>query len=108
MGGQVDIGYEINRQVKLIMRFKSYMTFGGFECSYGRRSQVIYHAHQDCVGYMIRYTRWKVIEQKFPEFYELMKKKFMEFYMLRIRKHIINHKEEEIAKYEKREDHQEV
>ncbi len=46
MEGQVDVGYEINRQVwfkiRTFLRSKYFQNiFGGFECSYDRRSQVI-------------------------------------------------------------------
>ena len=40
----IDLGYDINRQTKFVQRLKGAFQIGGFECTYNRRSQMIYKA----------------------------------------------------------------
>jgi hypothetical protein len=40
--GNIDVGYEINREIKYKLRFSGVIQIGGFECTHNRRCQVIY------------------------------------------------------------------
>jgi hypothetical protein len=75
------------------------MEIGAFEISYGRRSQVIYRAHQKCheVSF-IRRKNWLEIESEFPLFYKMIKTKAFTFYKDHIMKNINSSKRKMIKK----------
>ena len=101
----IDVGYDINRQIKYKIRFRGSLIIGGFECSFHRRSQQIYKAQMESTGYMIRKRNWKKVQDQFPEFYYQMRNKCLCFYISKIRKPINQQKIIDIQKYTKRADY---
>ena len=65
--GWVDIGYEINKQKKYIIRDKDSIMVGAYNCCHNMRTMFIYKCQTDCSGYSIRKSNWNSIMDNFPE-----------------------------------------
>jgi hypothetical protein len=103
--GQVDIGYDINRMIRYKMRLKGNFQIGGFECSYCRRSQLIYKASKRTEGYFIRRKNWSALEEESPDLYNQIKKKCLYFYDRKIRRIMNKTKLEDINTINQRHDY---
>jgi CRP-like cAMP-binding protein len=66
--GFYDIGYEMNKKLRFIMRQTKSTVIGGFEVLYDRRSHYIYRAHTNVSGYFIRKKPFKDMSNEYPEF----------------------------------------
>lgn len=75
--GSYDIGYEINKIRKFILRISKNTVIGAFNVLFDRRQNFIYRTHSDCKGYFIRKTIWKKILVLFPEFLPILRKKVL-------------------------------
>lgn len=65
--GLVDIGYEINKKKKYVMRFTDQVVIGAYNCCFNTRASFIYRCKSDCSGYSIRKSDWKRILGEEPE-----------------------------------------
>jgi hypothetical protein len=102
--GQFDVGYEINKITKFKMRIQGNNQIGGFECSYNRRSQVIYKISSNSDGFFIRKKNWNEISKLYPEYFARMRRNCLFFYVKKIRRNINNQKTRDIEKFVKRSD----
>jgi len=59
--GLVDIGYEINKKKKYVMRFTNRVVIGAYNCCFNKRASFIYRCKSDCSGYSIRKSVWMEI-----------------------------------------------
>jgi len=57
--GSVDIGFEINRFKKFVIRLSKDIIVGAFNISFNKRTKFIYLAKTYCNGYSIRRSNWK-------------------------------------------------
>ena len=103
--GNIDVGYEINREIKYKLRFTGTIQIGGFECTHNRRCQVIYKSQRSSSGYFIRRRNWAKLEEDFPYFYKNLKSSFQKFYILKISFKINTLKQLDIEKFEQRADY---
>ena len=108
MQGEIDIGYEVNRQIRYKIRLHCPLILGGFECSFNRRSQQFYKAKNFTSGYMIRKKYYTEIQNEWPGIYVLIKKKNILFYQKYIRTKINILKRQDIKIFEQRADYKQV
>lgn len=74
MSGGVDLGYDINRNTKYVVRLEGPMQLGAYEMCFNRRSQMIYKSSKNSDNsYFMRKKNWMLLQKKFPMFYRLMK-----------------------------------
>ena len=103
--GGVDLGYDINRVTKFVVRLEGNMQLGAFEMCHNRRSQLIYKASRDSQGsYFMRKKNWIKLKEEYPLFNRLMKQKSILFYIRTIRRAINTNKLEDIANFKERAD----
>lgn len=68
--GGVDLGYDINRMTKYVLRLEGKMQLGAFEMCFNRRSQLIYKASQNSFNsYFMRKKNWMTIKNDYPVFH---------------------------------------
>ena len=83
--GEYCLGYEINKKVHLKLKFSGHSCFGAFECSYNKRSVIIYKTFNTCEGYIIRKSKWKALESCNEELFSIMRRRTLFHYFYKIR-----------------------
>lgn len=87
--GLYDVGYEINKQIHLKMRFPGKTVIGGFEACFDKRCLFIYKTYITCKGYIIRKQNWRKLEQDHPELYASIKRQALFNYIHKIRRPLL-------------------
>ena len=72
--GTIDIGYEINRQRRFVMRYTNKIVMGAYNCTFNKRAIFIYRCKTDCEGYFIRKENWVNLVTMDPEIERFIKK----------------------------------
>lgn len=72
MNGTVEIGFEINKIRKFVLRFEKNLVIGAYNCIFDERSMFIVLCKTECSGYFIRKHKWKEVLKDF----ESIKKEF--------------------------------
>ena len=57
--GSINIGFEINRDIKYVLRIDKDILIGAYNVVYNKRSRFNYKTCQNCEGYSIRRIYWK-------------------------------------------------
>ena len=105
----IDLGYDINRHTKFVKRIKGDFQVGGFECTYNRRSQMIYKSSKYCnQAHFIRKRHWMELDKEFPIFYQTMRRQCLWFYIKKIRRPVNKQKVIDIDNYDRRADYGQV
>ena len=52
--GTMDIGYELNKSRKFVVRYTDKTVVGAYNCSFNKRSMFIFRCKTECKGYFIR------------------------------------------------------
>ena len=52
--GQVEIGYELNKKKKYVLRYYDKSLIGAYNCTFNIRAIFCYRAKTDCSGFSIR------------------------------------------------------
>ena len=63
--GQVDIGYNINRERKYVIRYSDRTMIGAYNCTFNKRAIFLYKCKSDCSGQFIRKEHWKDLMESF-------------------------------------------
>ena len=104
--GSIDLGYDINRVTKYVTRMQGNIRIGAYECSYNKRSQLIYRSSRNSdFCHFIRKKKWMQIETQNPGFYLMMRRKSLDFYNQHIRRKINNSKNITMDKFMRRADY---
>ena len=72
--GIVDIGYQMNKSTKYVVRYENKTLIGGYNCTFNMRIIFCYKARSDCEGSSIRKHKWMHILEEFPELGDLVKR----------------------------------
>lgn len=56
--GQVDIGYELNKTKKFVIRYTDKTVVGGYNCTFSKKAIFVYKCRTECEGYTIRKKYW--------------------------------------------------
>ena len=108
MEGRYNVGYEINKIVKLRKQFGPSTTIGSFQICFHKRFLFIYKVHTDMICYAISRKKWFNIHNDFPQFYRVMKEKIVHHYKQQIYTPLMNQKNKDIKNLEKRKDFQQI
>lgn len=80
--GNVNVGYEVNRQERFRIRLEAATSvIGAFEMLFRRRQLFIYRTHTECRGYSIRFNNWKELEDDYSDFAKILKRKILTTYI---------------------------
>lgn len=58
MDGTVDIGFEVSRHAKYVLRLPKRNVIGAFNCTFNKKTMFIYKASSDLNAYTIRKRDW--------------------------------------------------
>lgn len=106
--GQYDVGYEINKQVHLKMRFPNKTVIGQFEVCFDKRILFIFKSFHDCKGYIIRKQNFRDLENEHFMLYQGLKNKALFNYINKIRRPLLSMKQQDIEHYDMRADYKQV
>ena len=106
--GLVDIGYEINKKKKYVLRYSNKVVIGAYNCCFNTRAAFIYRCKSDCSGYSIRKSEWKNILSEEPEIQHVIEKNVKDDYENHISSKVMRVKETQVKKLSKRSDLQQI
>ena len=90
--GQVDIGYELNKKKKYVLRYQDKTLIGAYNCTFNVRAIFSYRAKTDCTGFTIRKYIWMKILNDFGEIGDHVKDIVKEDYFTNIKDKVMYHK----------------
>ena len=105
MTGQIDLGYEINKQKLYKIRLKKMIVVGAFYASFNKKAMFITKAHIECTGYLIRMKNWLEILNSNPEVSGPLKHKILTDFFNKIRSPMLLQKNRDIAAMKKKTDY---
>ena len=73
--GSIDIGFEINRKKKFVMRKLNSIVIADHGCTFNHQSNFIYKTHSACEGYSIRKEKWNKLLSEDTEITQQLKKR---------------------------------
>ena len=106
--GLVDIGYEINKKKKYVLRYSNNVVIGAYNCCFNTRAAFIYRCKSDCSGYSIRKSEWKNILSEEPEIQHVIERNVKDDYENHISSKVMRVKETQVKKLSKRSDLQQI
>ena len=92
--GAVNIGFEINRGSKFIVRLSKGGVMGGYNCTFNKKTMFVYQVQTDFEGQTLKKLQWKSILQN-PDYAVLtncLKLNMEAEYMRTIKKKIVYEK----------------
>ena len=103
--GTIDIGYEINKTTKYVLRYSDKkVAIGAYNCSFSTRSLFIYRCKTECIGYFIRKSAWMEILGMDEQIENYIKQNIENDYNNNIKRKVLTVKDMHIKKMAKRED----
>ena len=97
MKGQIDLGYEINKQRLFKIRLKKKNVVGDFYASFNKKAMFITKAHNEATGYSIRKNNWCSIMSDCPDVARPLKHKILTDFYNKIHKPMMLQKKRDIA-----------
>jgi CRP-like cAMP-binding protein len=70
--GSVDVGFEVNRKPKYVVRLRKGGTFGIYNVTYDKKTMFNYRVKHDFQGFTIRKINWKILMWN-PNYADIMK-----------------------------------
>lgn len=102
--GTIDIGYEINRQRKFVLRQTDKLVIGAYNCCFNTRSLFIFKCKSESSGYFIRKQNWINILNESPEIEDYIKMNIEKDYVNNIEMKVLGVKRMHIKKLAQRKD----
>lgn len=68
--GKVDVGFEINRIQKFVLRFANKVIIGGYNCTFNKKTLFVYKSKTDVSGYMLRKQIWLQLMNEYGQISE--------------------------------------
>lgn len=92
--GEVDIGFEINKRQKYVLRRSGNIIIADLGCTFNQNSEFIYRADTDCHGYSIRKNKWHNIinSDEYPELAIQLKSLIIQTYFYKLKIKIMREK----------------
>ena len=106
--GQVDIGYEVNKKKKFVIRYINKTLIGAFNCTFNIRAIFCYLAKTVCEGFMIRKVDWMQILRESPVIGEVVRGNVRKDYQANIKDKVIAQKNKDLERITKRFDYQQI
>jgi hypothetical protein len=104
--GDINVGYEINKQKKYCFKFKDKCVIGSYGINFDQRACFIYQASTKMQGYSIRKSNWHKLMEENSEIQFYMRRNALIQYMTEIRSKVMVHKKRAVDDFKKRNDHQ--
>jgi myosin-crossreactive antigen len=102
--GSIDIGFEINRKKKFVMRKLNSIVIADHGCTFNHQSNFIYKTHSACEGYSIRKEKWNKLLSEETEITQQLKKRISVNYFYHLQIKINAKKASEIRRLNHRSD----
>ena len=108
--GECDVGYEINKKKKFVIRYSNATVIGGYNCTFNKRAIFCYRTKTLCEGYSVRKKKWMdlIDEEVFPNISKTLQENVKNDYLKNIKEKVLACKKKHIAKYHKRKDFQQM
>ena len=106
--GKYDYGYEVNKKRMFRRRFQHSTIIGGFEIIQNKRHMFLIRAHTKIQGYAVIKKDWVSIMKEFPYFKSEISKKLSYFYYKQIYRPLIEIKNKNVARIERRKDYHQL
>ena len=102
--GECDVGYEINKKKKFVIRYSTATVIGGFNCTFNKRAIFCYRTKTNCEGYSVRKNHWMdlINEENFPSIATTLRMNVKNDYNKNIKEKVLACKKKHIARYHKR------
>ena len=71
--GMIDIGYEINKMERFVIRLSKGAVVGAYNCCFEKRSLFLYKCKTDVRGYILRKESWGEILEENGEIADILK-----------------------------------
>ena len=94
--GQVEIGYELNKKKKYVLRYYGHTLIGAYNCTFNVRAIFCYRAKTDCTGFSIRKQIWMSILNDYDEIGNYVKDNVELDYFTKIKDKVMYHKNKHI------------
>lgn len=65
--GDIDIGFEINRHPKYVLRLNKGTMIGAYNCFENRKTLFVYRSYTKVKGFMLRKNKWLDLVEDIPE-----------------------------------------
>lgn len=92
--GQVDIGYELNKARKFVIRYQDKTVIGGYNCTFNKKAIFVYKCRSECEGYTIRKKYWLEILETYENIAGYVKHNVEQDYMKNIKAKVLKAKEQ--------------
>lgn len=110
--GMFEVGYEINRFVKYVMRFKNTSSrsnvIGAHGATFNKRSLFIYRTVTECKGFFIRKQNWIHIIDENPQLADNLRNQVNHDFETRLRVKVMRLKDKDLKKWSERADYEGV
>ena len=106
--GQVDIGYELNKSKKYVIRYQDKTVIGGYNCTFNKKAIFVYKCRSECEGYTIRKKYWLDILEEFENIAVYVKHNVEQDYMMNIKEKVFKAKKQYMQKIQRRADLQQI
>lgn len=106
--GQVDIGYELNKAKKFVIRYQDKTVIGGYNCTFNKKAIFVYKCRTECEGYTIRKKCWLEILETYEVIADYVKDNVQKDYQSVIRTKVLKAKEQYMLKIQRRADLQQI
>ena len=100
--GEIDIGFTINHQDKMVIRMKKGTILGAYNCTYNKKTMFLYKCKTDIEGYMLRKQVWLEILEDNKIICETLKENIKKYYFTTIKYKVSSEKRNYINKLKKR------
>ena len=106
--GQYDIGYEMNKRQRFIIRYTKSTVIGGFEVLYDRRSHYNYKAYTVVTGYFIRKKPFREMSSEYPEFIQNIRRTMLQERYKKLMPIMKRAKAQDLSKIKRRADFKQI
>ena len=96
--GTVDIGFEVNRKVKFVLRKQNSIVIADHGCTFNHKSCFIYKAKTVCEGFAIKKLNWLKVLNSNQRIAEQIKKNIITRYFYGLKIKIMKEKRKEILR----------
>ena len=102
--GSTDIGYQVNKKPKFVIRYTDKTMVGAYNVSFNKRSLFIYKCSTDCHGYFIRKQKWVSILSQDKDIETFINQNVEKWYINQIKRKVLQLKEKDLMKMSIRKD----
>ena len=106
--GIVDVGYDINRHKKFVLRYEKQIEIGAYHCTFNRQAIFVFMCKSDCYGQSIKKTVWHDIMESYPNILAYLSKVIERSYEQDLKANVEKTKRLHLSRIQKRRDLQSI